>query len=80
MAGRRVSATTTNVRLGEQRRDDILRYLLSFGPDQWMPSVRQIGEAVGLASPSTTLHHLRRLERDKVIVRGPGDRQIRVLV
>lgn len=63
---------------GIQRRDDILRYLLSFTPDHWPPSIREIGEAVGLRSPSTTLHHLRVLEEQGWIVRGAGDRQIRV--
>jgi repressor LexA len=37
----------------------------------WAPSVREIGERVGLTSTSTVHHHLRRLERHGLIVRGP---------
>lgn len=74
-----MSGTLTNAVQGEQRRAAILRYLLSFTPDHWPPSIRQIGDEVGLASPSTVLHHLRILEREGWIVRGGGDRQIRVV-
>jgi repressor LexA len=34
------------------------------------PSVREIGEAVGLASPSAVHHHLTALERDGLLERG----------
>ncbi len=36
------------------------------------PSVREIGEAVGLASPSTVKHHLDTLERLGALQRDPG--------
>ena len=36
------------------------------------PSVREIGEAVGLKSPSTVHFHLKRLEEAGVIEKGAG--------
>lgn len=38
----------------------------------YAPSVREIGEAVGLKSPSTVHFHLKRLEEAGVIVKGAG--------
>lgn len=38
----------------------------------YAPSVREIGEAVGLRSPSTVHFHLKRLEEAGVIVKGAG--------
>ncbi|MET7542085.1 hypothetical protein [Streptomyces sp. NPDC005507] len=35
------------------------------------PSVREIGAGVGLSSPSSVLHHLRRMEKQGVVVRDP---------
>lgn len=32
------------------------------GRDGFPPTIREIGDEVGLASPSSVLHHLRRLE------------------
>lgn len=32
------------------------------GRDGFPPTIREIGQEVGLASPSSVLHHLRRLE------------------
>ena len=36
------------------------------------PSVREIGQAVGLRSPSTVHFHLKHLEEAGVISKGPG--------
>ena len=38
----------------------------------YAPSVREIGEAVGLKSPSTVHFHLKRLEEAGVIAKGAG--------
>lgn len=38
----------------------------------YAPSVREIGEAVGLKSPSTVHFHLKRLEETGVIAKGAG--------
>ena len=38
----------------------------------YAPSVREIGEAVGLKSPSTVYFHLKRLEEAGVIAKGAG--------
>lgn len=57
--------------------DRILRFLLSFTPEQWPPSIREIAEACELA-PSTVLKNLRALERQGFIERGTGNRQVRV--
>ncbi|MHB8262291.1 MAG: transcriptional repressor LexA [Acidimicrobiales bacterium] len=47
----------------------IREYLYSHG---YPPSVREIGEAVGLSSPSTVQAHLRVLQRGGVIERDPA--------
>lgn len=36
------------------------------------PTIREIGDAVGLSSTSTVLHHLRVMEADGWITRPPG--------
>jgi repressor LexA len=45
----------------------------------WPPSLREIGERVGLRSVATVTHHLANLERDGRIVRGSHPRQLRVV-
>jgi len=44
------------------------------------PSVREIADAVGLASPSAVHHHLTVLERDGLLERGPHARALRLTV
>lgn len=51
----------------------IYEYLVSCIRDQgYPPSVREIGEAVGLKSPSTVHFHLKHLEEAGVIEKGAG--------
>ena len=51
----------------------IYNYLVSCIRDQgYPPSVREIGDAVGLRSPSTVHFHLKHLEEAGVIAKGPG--------
>ena len=51
----------------------IYDYLVSCIRDQgYPPSVREIGEAVGLRSPSTVHFHLKHLEEAGVIAKGAG--------
>ena len=51
----------------------IYDYLVSCIRDQgYPPSVREIGEAVGLRSPSSVHFHLKRLEEAGIIAKGAG--------
>lgn len=51
----------------------IYDYIVSCVRDQgYPPSVREIGEAVGLRSPSTVHFHLKHLEEAGVIEKGAG--------
>ena len=51
----------------------IYEYLQRVIPEQgYAPSVREIGEAVGLKSPSTVHFHLKHLEEAGVISKGAG--------
>ena len=51
----------------------IYDYIVQAIQDQgYPPSVREIGEAVGLKSPSTVHFHLKRLEEAGVIEKGAG--------
>jgi repressor LexA len=55
-----------------KRQSDILDFILSAVEDQgYPPSVREIGEAVGLNSPSTVHAHLRALEEKGYLRRDP---------
>ncbi|WP_078546957.1 transcriptional repressor LexA [Litchfieldia alkalitelluris] len=55
-----------------KRQQDILNYIKSEVKDKgYPPSVREIGEAVGLASSSTVHGHLSRLESKGLIRRDP---------
>ncbi len=62
------------------KRFEILTFIQEFiGNNSWPPSIREIGEGVGLSSSSTVLGHLRQLEAEGHIRRGPGQRCIAVL-
>jgi repressor LexA len=55
-----------------ERQRDILDYLREFVDDHgYPPTVREIGEAVGLSSPSTVHAHLAQLERAGLLRRDP---------
>ncbi|RME39132.1 MAG: transcriptional repressor LexA [Thermoflexia bacterium] len=55
------------------RQRQILEYIEAFiAENGYPPSVREIGEAVGLHSPSAVVHHLERLEQAGYLVRTPG--------
>src|SRR3954453_20811454 len=54
------------------RQQEIWKYLTDYGDAHgYPPTVREIGEAVGLASPSTVHAHLANLERAGLIKRDP---------
>lgn len=55
------------------KQQQIYDYIVAFQKDQgYPPSVREIGEAVGLKSPSTVHFHLKHLEEAGVIEKGAG--------
>lgn len=54
----------------------ILNYIMSFANEQGrQPSVREIGEAAGLASTSTTAGYLRRMVKEGLLVQGEESRR-----
>lgn len=54
---------------GNEKRKQILQFIqLCLEQDGYPPSVREIGEGVGLSSPSSVHQHLKRLEQDGYIV------------
>src|SRR5437764_12531191 len=54
------------------RQRQIWEFLVEYGERQgYPPTVREIGEAVGLASPSTVHAHLANLERAGLLRRDP---------
>ena len=54
----------------------ILRYMVFFANEQGrQPSVREIGEAAGLASTSTTAGYLRRMVNEGLLTRGDESRR-----
>lgn len=54
------------------RHELIFRFLVAeIESNGYPPTVREIGEAVGLASSSTVHSHLERMERDGLIRRDP---------
>ena len=56
-----------------RKQQQIYDYILSFTTEHgYPPSVREIGAAVGLKSPSTVHFHLKHLEEAGVIVKGAG--------
>ena len=53
-----------------QTRNTIIRYMISFADEQGrQPSVREIGEAAGLTSTSTTAGYLRRMVNEGLLER-----------
>ena len=57
-------------------RDTILRYMMSFANEQGrQPSVREIGEAAGLTSTSTTAGYLRRMVNEGLLIQGEHARR-----
>lgn len=65
-----------------ERRKKILEYIAHTVAERgYPPSVREIAEAVGLASPSAVHHHLSALERDGLLERGAhSSRALRLTV
>lgn len=54
----------------------IMRYMISFSTEQGkQPSVREIGEAAGLQSTSTTAGYLRRMVKEGLLEQGGGARR-----
>lgn len=54
-----------------EKRVQILEYMLSFANEQGkQPSVREIGEAAGLQSTSTTAGYLRRMVNEGLLVQN----------
>ncbi len=54
-----------------QTREIILRYILSFSNEMGrQPSVREIGEAAGLMSTSTTAGYLQRMVNEGLLKQG----------
>lgn len=52
-----------------KNREKVLAFLIEFVRQRgYSPSIREIGQAVGLKSPSTVYNHLRRLEEEGRIV------------
>ncbi|MBR3641217.1 MAG: transcriptional repressor LexA [Oscillibacter sp.] len=59
--------------MGQKMQKKIYEYLVSCVREQgYPPSVREIGEAVGLRSPSTVHFHLKNLEKEGLITIGAG--------
>ena len=57
-------------------RDTIIRYMMSFANEQGrQPSVREIGEAAGLMSTSTTAGYLRRMVNEGLLTQGEQSRR-----
>ena len=57
-------------------RDIILRYMMDFADEQGrQPSVREIGEAAGLTSTSTTAGYLRRMVNEGLLTQGEQSRR-----
>ena len=66
---------------GNDIRQKIYDFLVEFFKNNgFAPSVREIGEAVGLNSTSTVTHHLEKLEKDgKIEMKGKAPRAIRLV-
>ena len=57
-------------------RDTIIRYMMDFADQQGrQPSVREIGEAAGLMSTSTTAGYLRRMVNEGLLTQGEQSRR-----
>jgi len=56
-----------------KRQEEMLRFIRDVvGRRGYPPSIREIGEAVGLQSTSTVAHHLKALQRKGYLHRDPG--------
>ena len=56
-----------------QTRNVILEYMMSFSREQGrQPSVREIGEAAGILSTSTTAGYLKRMVNEGLLIQGEG--------
>ena len=76
---RPLDAVASHAARGRLQRERILAYIAEHQAEHgWAPSVREIGDAVGLASPSTTQSHLQTLHRQGRLVLGGGARMIRL--
>lgn len=59
-----------------EKRVQIMEYMLSFATEQGrQPSVREIGEAAGLQSTSTTAGYLRRMVNEGLLARSGQSRR-----
>ena len=59
-----------------EKRIVIMQYMLSFATEQGrQPSVREIGEAAGLLSTSTTAGYLRRMVKEGLLGRSGDTRR-----
>lgn len=57
-------------------RDTILRYMMDFADEQGrQPSVREIGNAAGLTSTSTTAGYLKRMVNEGLLTQGNQSRR-----
>jgi len=70
-----------SIQKGEKRREKIMIFLSTFiNENGYAPSIREIGENVGLSSSSTVFTHLTKLKSENKITFAPGlPRTIRVL-
>jgi repressor LexA len=60
----------------KKTRDTILRYMMTFADEQGkQPSVREIGEAAGLTSTSTTAGYLRRMVNEGLLIQSTQSRR-----
>lgn len=61
--------------------DQLLQWIRDYmRSNGWSPSIREIGRAFDVSSPSTTHYHLVRMESEGLIERGDGPRQIKLTV
>lgn len=57
-----------------KRQAQILRWIERYmAKHRWAPSIRDIGEGMGIASPNGVVCHLRALEAKGWIVRSPNE-------
>lgn len=64
---------------GQRTRRRMLSYIAGYQDEHgWAPTVREIGDAMGLASPSSVQRHLVTLRNQGELVLGGGPRMIRL--
>jgi repressor LexA len=72
-------ALEANAQRGRRHRRMIVDYISSYQAEHgWAPTVREIGDAIGLASPSSAHAHLVQLRNEGRLVLGGGPRMIRL--